>query len=158
MVTVEREAPHACACRGGRTGGETGALPTGLGETLRRSFPPLRLAYILRTLTADELALVADPADALIIARIKRMSNERLQRFDDLVPAAEADQRLYRSLQIRWLRDGEYLLGTRLGRSPTPRELFSDFMNNHNGLRFRAYFAMKFPQRMLPKRATGSAA
>jgi len=151
MLTAEREATRAPDLRAcGPASG--GGLPDVTVERLWPLFSPRRLAYILKTLTADELAVVADPADALIIARIKRMPNSRLQRFDDLVPATEQDHRLYRSLQIRWLRDGAYLLGTRLGRSPTPRELFIDFMTNHNGLRFRAYFAMKFPKRMRPKR------
>ena len=56
--------------------------------------------------------------------------------------------------QLRWLRDEEYLLGTRLGRRPTQRELFVDFMNHRNGRRFRAYFALKYPDRMKPKRTS----
>jgi hypothetical protein len=46
----------------------------------------------------------------------------------------------------RW-SDETYLLG----RPPTHRELFDDFMNNHNGLRFRAYFALKRPGKMRAK-------
>ena len=119
-------------------------------EALRELFPPGRLKYVLAVLTPGELSVVADPADALIIARIKRMPPERLHRFDALQPAAPQDWRLYHTLQLRWLRDEEYLLGTRLGRRPTHRELFVDFMSHHNGVRFRAYFALKYPQRVRP--------
>ena len=71
-----------------------------------------------------------------------------LARYDGFIPSDAANQRFYCAIQRQWLRDEEYLLGTRLGRSPTAKELFIDFMNNHNGLRFRAFFAMKFPSRV----------
>ena len=127
-------------------------MPPGeaVARPVREMFPPRRAAYVLRVLTSGELSLVADPADALILARIKRMPDRRLRRFDALEPATPSDRRLYDTMQIRWLREEEYLLGTRLGRRPTHAELFADFLRNHNGLRFRAYFAMKFPQRMRP--------
>lgn len=121
-----------------------------LGE-LRARFTPRQLDYIAAVLTPDELAVIGDLNDALIFARIKRMPDARLKRFDKLIPADEAQVRFYQSLQLRWLRDEEYLLGTRLGRRPTQRELFVDFLKNHNGQRFRAYFAMKYPERMKPK-------
>ena len=116
-------------------------------------FSPMRAAYIKRVLTDGELSVVADPADALIIARIKRMSDDKLARFEQLEPISAADVRLYRLLQLCWLRTEEYLLSTQLGRAPTHRELFADFMRNHNGLRFRAYFALKYPGRVRPRRS-----
>ena len=121
---------------------------------LRARFAPRQAAYIAAVLTAEELAVISDLGDAMIFARIKRMSEERLKRFDDLVPADETQVKFYQSMQLRWLHDEEYLLGTRLGRRPTQRELFVDFMNNHNGRRFRAYFAIKYPDRMKPKRTS----
>jgi hypothetical protein len=123
------------------------------GETvtmLRRLFPPRSVAYIARVLTAGELSVIADPADSLIIARIKRMSDRRLRKLERLGPTRPEDRHLYAALQLEWLRDEQYFLFTRLGRGPTHRELFADFMRNHNGLRFRAYFAMKFPHRVGP--------
>jgi hypothetical protein len=111
-------------------------------------FTPRETRYISNVLTADELRVIADRRDALVIARIKRMPHRRLARYDGFIPRDTADQRFYCAIQRQWLRDEEYLLGTRLGRSPTPKELFIDFMNNHNGLRFRAFFAMKFPNRV----------
>ena len=120
---------------------------------LRTRFSARRAAYVLRVLTPEELSVISDLKDALIIARIKRMPLRRLQRFDALVPAAEVDERLYCTLQVNWLKDEEYLLGTRLGRRPTHRELYADFTANHQGLRFRAYFTMKHPRRMRRKAA-----
>ena len=76
------------------------------------------------------------------------MSNRLLEQFNRVLPLA-CERQLYHDLQLHWLRTEEYLLGTRLGRKPTPREFFIDFMQNHNGLRFRAYFAMKFPEKVV---------
>lgn len=117
---------------------------------LRAQFAPTRAAYIARVLTPGELAVLSDVTDALIIARIKRMPDCRLARFEWLEPAGLDDCRLYRSLQLRWLRDEQYLVGTRLGRSPEHAELSADFTEHDNGLRFRAYFAMKYPDRVRP--------
>ena len=129
------------------------AFALGTRAALSARFRPRRAAYVLRTLTPGELAVIADPAaDALIIARIKRMPGHRLARFERLEPATPADRRLCAALQHSWLRDEQYLLATRLGRPPTHREFFADFMRNHNGLRFRAYFALKYPQRVRPIR------
>ena len=124
-----------------------------LGE-LKARFTPREAHYVASVLTPDELAVIGDIRDALIFARIKRMSDAKLRRFDNLIPADEAQLRFYQSLQLQWLRDEEYLLSTRLGRRPTQRELFVDFLNHHNGERFRAYFAMKYPERMKPKPAS----
>lgn len=123
-------------------------LPSWLLQELGKRFVPSRVEYISHVLRPDELCVISDLSDALIVARIKRMTNQQLKRFDNLIPVDSRQQRHYQSLQLQWLRDEEYLLGTRLGRSPTHKELFIDFMNNHNGLRFRAFFTLKYPDKM----------
>ena len=128
-------------------------LPARLLHELRKRFVSKRVEYIAHVLTPDELCVISDLSDALIVARIKRMTNRQLGRFDNLIPVDHRQQRHYQSLQLQWLRDEEYLLGTRLGRSPTQKELFIDFMNNHNGLRFRAFFTLKYPDKMKLKPA-----
>jgi hypothetical protein len=143
------ETTHAC---GHSAGGSLS--PCLLGE-LRARFTPRQARYVAAVLTKDELAVISNLHDALIFARIKRMSDRQLRRFDRLVPADDAQVRFYQSLQLRWLRDQEYLLGTRLGRVPTAREMFVEFMTQHNGQRFRAYFALKYPDRMRPTRPPG---
>jgi hypothetical protein len=123
------------------------SVPSDILVSLTAHFSHSRVEYILRTLTPGELAVLGDLADALIVARIKRMPDARLRRFDQLVPH-DGDHHLYRTLQMQWLRDEEYLLGTRLCRPPTTKELFVDFMSNDYGLRFRAYFSLKYPGRV----------
>lgn len=126
-------------------------LPGWLCHELHKIFSSREIEYIAHVLTPAEICVIRDLNDTLIIARIKRMSDERLARFDRLIPAGRECQREYTSIQARWLQDEQYLLGTRLGRSPTHQELFIDFMNNHNGLRFRAYYTLKYPERMKPR-------
>ena len=122
-------------------------LPDYLLHELQRHFSPRRLAYVARVLSVEELRIIGDLQDALILARIKRMAPQRLARFDRLVPRAD-NHRAYVAAQMEWLKGEHYLLGTRLGRSPTHSELLADFMAHRNGQRFRAYYALKHPRRM----------
>ena len=123
-------------------------LPGDLYHRLKGYFTPMRVDYIASVLSPGELRILGSLSDALIIARIKRMSDEKLRRADQFVPRDEHQERFYQAVQSEWLKGEQYLLGTRLGRSPTERELFVDFMNNHNGQRFRTFFLMKYPERM----------
>jgi hypothetical protein len=123
-------------------------LPSDLYQQLQRHFTSRRLEYIANVLTPGELRVLGSLYDAFIIARIKRMSDARLKKFDQLTPIDEQQQKFYVCVQAEWLKNEQYLLGTVLKRCPTQKELFLDFMNNHHGLRFRAYFAMKYPERM----------
>ena len=151
MVLAQQQHPPTC-WRPGHSG-----LRDGLAEKLVSRFPARRLGYIARVLTPAELHVLGDAGDALIVARIKRMPVRRLARYDRLVPAGPQEQRQFHSLQLQWLRDEEYLLGTRLGRRPTQRELISDFLSHRNGPRFRAYFALKYPRKMRPTGRRGAA-
>jgi len=124
-------------------------LPDDLWQGLLRHFSPRRSRYVARVLSTDELR-VANLADALTIARIKRMSPQQLKRFDCYVPIDAAARHAYDAAQMEWIRGGHYLLSTRLGRSPTQAEVSADFNAHRNGQRFRAYYVMKYPQRMKP--------
>ncbi len=122
-------------------------IPNSFGD-LKRDFSNRKLHYIASVLNDDEIKVLSDNRDALIIARIKRMSKDKLKKFDSYVPKNEEEMRLYELVQVGWLRTEEWLVGTRLRRRPTQKELFADFLNNNNGLRFRAYYTMKYPERM----------
>ena len=52
-------------------------LPAHVLVELRGRFGPRRAGYVAHVLTADELAVVSDLGDALVIARIKRMGEQR---------------------------------------------------------------------------------
>lgn len=148
-------APPACRseCRHSQAGAPvSSSLPPRVWDELSQALPLREARYVAAILTAEELSVLAELKDAIIIARIKRMPHARLRRFDCFFPHSKEDQDLYRKTQLRWLRDEEYLLGTRLGRSPKAREITHDFNVLQLGLRFRAYFAMKFPDRVVRKR------
>lgn len=141
-IVVEAEgAPGGCTT--------VPALPADLRDGLLRHFTPNRASYVARVLSTEELR-VTHFADALTIARIKRMSPQRLMRFDSFVPINGAEQRIFHTAQMEWIRGEHYLLATRLGRSPTQAELSADFNAHRNGQRFRAYYVMKYPRRMKP--------
>lgn len=123
-------------------------LPADLAQSLQAIFGTRRSHYIACVLTPGELRILGNVRDALIIARIKRMPARKLQQFDQWIPVDAAQQKFYQAVQFEWLRREQYLLGMRLRRAPTDRDLIQDFMNNHNGERFRAFFAMKYPGRM----------
>lgn len=125
-------------------------LPAQVLDELRRHFSPMRVSYIARVLSADKLRIIGDLGDALIIARIEHMEPHRLANYDRFVPVDAVNQRAYAAAQMEWLHGEHYLLGTRLGRSPTHAELQADFAANRNGQRFRAYYVMKHPGRMRP--------
>ncbi len=74
-----------------------------------------------------------------------------LKKFDQFVPNDDQQHKFYNTVQQEWITTGRIFLGTDLRRCPTQKELFSDFMNNHNGQRYRAYFTMKYPERMRSK-------
>ena len=137
---------HSEACRSADLTARD-LLPPNLLAALQSRFSHRQVEYIAHVLTVNEISIISDIGDVLILARIKRMDDDRLRKFDELIPH-DGDHQLYRTLSMQWIRDEEYFLGTRLGRRPTPRELFIDFMHNGHGIRFRAYFSLKYPARV----------
>jgi hypothetical protein len=146
-MTTTTDPDQADAPPGGEGSGAEEPVPPATLAALQERFSSRRVTYISHVLTTAELSVIADLGDALLIARIKRMPRRRLDRFEKLIPA-EGDHRLFHTLQMQWLKDEQYLLGTRLGRTPTHKELLIDFMASNNGLRFRAFFSMKYPGRV----------
>ena len=140
--------PRAAQLPGSHGKRASDLLPPRLSGSLLAIFSRRQVEYIAHILSPDELNVIADLHDALILARIKRMPPAKLARFDQYVPVDRSQQKTYEMEQVRWIRDEEYLLGQRLGRRPSPHELCADFMRCQNGLRFRAYYTLKFPQRM----------
>jgi hypothetical protein len=140
-MSIAKVSTRAASCDG-----ET-ELPGDLREGLLRHFSQRRMRYVARVLSTAELQ-VTDLRDALTIARIKRMSPQRLKRFDEFVPVSAEQHRNYQLAQMEWIRGEHHLLSARLGRNPTHAELSADFSANRNGLRFRAFYVMKHPERM----------
>ena len=99
-------------------------------------------------LTPGELALIRDESDIPILAQIKRVSSDGLNYFDRFLPKPEF-VRDYINVQIGWVRTDFWFLGIKLGRCPTEAELSGDYKAHNNSLRFRAFYALKFPDRIM---------
>jgi len=87
-------------------------------DRLNMHFVPRRVRYITHVLCAEELKIVEDLNDACILARIKRMDERRLMRFDRFVPLDATQKRAFITAQMEWIRHERYLLGCRLGHDP----------------------------------------
>lgn len=53
--------------------------------------------------------------------------------------------RHYAETQKQWLQDSTYFLGIDLGHRPDPGELAEKILNTDHSQRFRAYYALSFP-------------
>lgn len=124
-------------------------LPSYQSEILRNhGYSLLEQQYIARVLKPQEIALITDPENILYIARVKRLTPERLAEFDQYVWKNPATRKKYMREQREWLNQERYFLGQKLGHFPDDGELAADFIEKNLGQYFRAYYTLKYPERM----------
>ncbi len=123
-------------------------LPFALLVILQQYFSCRELNYISKVLSVDELRVIGDLHDSLIVARIKRMLPSQIAHYDHFLPKNEEEQKRYNIEQLEGLEDEEWLLGTRCLHRPNSHEFVEDFLKCKNGIRFRAYYCLKYPERM----------
>lgn len=58
------------------------------------------------------------------------------------------DLKHYLSIQLKWLEEEKYLLGTKIHKSPNDIELISDWNKHHNSERYRAYYVLRYPEKV----------
>jgi len=80
-----------------------------------------------------------------IIEEIDSISLDELYRYSNFYPQ---DLRHYISLQKLWLQDEIYYLGIKLNHNPTQEEFIKDLEETKNCLRFRAFYCLKFPEKI----------
>lgn len=80
-----------------------------------------------------------------IIDKIDSLSIEELSQYNNFYPQ---DLRHYINVQKKWLEDGIYYLGTRIGRRPTQDEIIKDMEQTKNAIRFRAFYCLSFPEKV----------
>lgn len=99
------------------------------------------------TLTREERAIVDDSDDVHILEQIKGMSSQELKVFDSYGPV---DFCHYVRLERKWLETAKYLIATRPGHSSdvSDPELLEDVRENHLAERFRAWYVLKFPEKV----------
>jgi len=100
-------------------------------------------------LTSEEIEILDDKSDIPILEIIKGLSLEELNYFGEYSPK---DLKYYNSEQNNWLAKEKYLIAARKG-SPevSPLELVEDIQRNHNPERYRAYFVLKYPNKVFRK-------
>ena len=99
------------------------------------------------TLTGEERAIINDSCDIPILEQIKGMSIQELKIFDLYGPL---DFCHYVGLEKEWLETARYLIARREGHSSevSDYELLKDIGENHLGERFRAWYVLKFPEKV----------
>lgn len=124
-------------------------LPPSQSEMLRNHGYTLREQYyIAKVLSPPEIAIVNDPENLIYLARVKRLSEPELERYDRFIWKSPAIRKKYMREQKEWLNQERYFLGQKLGHFPGDDELAADFLQKNLGQYFRAYYTIKYPERM----------
>jgi hypothetical protein len=98
---------------------------------------------LCKILTSAELKVIHDERDVGIIARIKAMSSLEFNYFKEHRPKPEFVKHYIQS-QCEWIKEAADLLWVSLGREPSKLEIARDY-HEKNALRFRVYYALKYP-------------
>jgi hypothetical protein len=90
-------------------------------------------------------------------------SDWKLKLIDDMSPAnlflvdvfMPIDGRHYAKQFRPWYDDERHLLGEKLNHQPDAGEMLSDFISTHNPQRFRLWYLMNFPGKMVMRNDLG---
>ena len=80
-----------------------------------------------------------------IIDEIDAMTSDQLEKFSDYIPT---DLRDYVTMQSKWIQDSIYFLGIDCGHVPTAVEISDKLLNTDHSMRYRAYYALKYPDKV----------
>jgi hypothetical protein len=99
------------------------------------------------TLTSEERAIITTPEDLPILQEIKSMTLEELNQFNCYLPL---DCKHYIALEKQWLETERYLIANRPGHPPevSEEELIFDIRETRLAERFRAWYYMRFPNKV----------
>lgn len=88
----------------------------------------------------------ASPEDSEIINKVDSMNNTTLNYYSEHFVVI--DLKHYMKLQIKWMEEERYFLGTRVHHNPTDEELIEDWILHKNPQRFRAFYVLKYPEKV----------
>ena len=121
---------------------------------IRNHYTRQQARYIYATLSKGDMEVIEDTnmmdfRDYLAVAITRQTrNNQRLKtRFQKLVPISPHD---YYQREIAWLSEMKYLVGTRKG-EPTTNDLTQEIKENNISDTFRAYYCIRFSNRVQPK-------
>ena len=88
---------------------------------------------------------MSQPFDKELLRKIDLMSPEQLLSFKQVCPT---DLRHYMSVQKAWIEEDIYYLGCELNRPPTPAQIAERILTGKQSRRFRAYYALRYPEKV----------
>jgi hypothetical protein len=84
--------------------------------------------------------------DPAVVDAVNAMSLQQLSHFSRCKPT---DLRDYLEQQLKWIEDSAYFLGIDLGRNPSQSEIAEKILLSNQTQRFRAYYAIKNPGKVV---------
>ena len=84
--------------------------------------------------------------DMDVIRAVDALSHEELRFYGGSIPR---NLKHYLDHQVCWLQDSIYFLGIDIGHRPTPDEIADKILNSSHSERYRAYYAMRFPEMVI---------
>jgi len=83
--------------------------------------------------------------DNEIIFFLDSLSLTEIKEYTKYTPI---DIKHYAEIQKHWIEVEIYYLAQKLGREPSDEELIGDFEETHNPERYRAFYVLKFPEKI----------
>lgn len=81
-----------------------------------------------------------------ILRSVDELSKEDLELFSKKFKPT--DFKHYMDLQIKWISEEKYFLGESLNKNPDDNELISAWINHNNSQRFRAFYVLRYPDKV----------
>lgn len=106
----------------------------------------------LKQLTSEEVAILDDPLDAPLVEILNGFTLNELEQIDNAYTTT--DFKHYVGIQRDlWMEKEKYLISKRPGhdKEVTSDEVVEDMKKYNNGLRYKAWYVLKFPQKVKRK-------
>lgn len=88
---------------------------------------------------------MAQQFDKLLLDKVDALPPEKLLAFKQVCPT---DLRHYMNIQKAWIEEDIYYLGCELNRKPSPAQIAERILTGKQSRRFRAYYAMRYPDKV----------
>jgi hypothetical protein len=129
-------------------------LSEGRTSFIREYYKEKDADLICDTLTEEELRTIdstlglVPEKDYFHLAVVKRVVRNNPKLARDFDSYKSKDTHHYLELQANWLKCEQNLLAWELHREPTTPEFTKDFRDNQNGLRFKIFYCLKYPDKV----------
>lgn len=90
--------------------------------------------------------MITSKEDYELIKLIDSLSDGELNYYSKVYVAL--DLRHYITLQLTWMEEEKYFLGMELHHDPSEEEMITAWIKHHNSERFRAFYVLKYPEKV----------